>query len=88
MKKIWSDFIKSSTRESNARDFYNAYKFAFQGDLARAFEQFNLFMYLPVRMTYDTLLPVLTKCRTPLLYADLYYTRIFRPKFGTPNYRV
>ena len=36
MKKIWSDFIKSSTRESNARDFYNAYKFAFQGDLARA----------------------------------------------------
>ena len=37
MKKIWSDFIKSSTRESNARDFYNAYKFAFQGDLARAF---------------------------------------------------
>ena len=37
MKKIWSDFIKSSTRESNARGFYNAYKFAFQGDLARAF---------------------------------------------------
>ena len=33
-------------------------------------------------------IPVLTKCRTPLLYADLYYTRIFRPKFGTPNYRV
>ena len=36
MKKVWSDFIKSSTRESNARDFYNAYKFAFVGDLARA----------------------------------------------------
>ena len=35
-----------------------------------------------------TPLPVLTKCRTPLLYADLYYTRIFRPKFGTPNHRV
>ena len=36
MKKVWSDFIKSFTRESNARDFYNAYKFAFVGDLARA----------------------------------------------------
>ena len=42
MKKIWSDFIKSSTRESNARDFYNAYKFAFQGDLARAFNKMSL----------------------------------------------
>ena len=29
--------MKSFTRESNARDFYNAYKFAFVGDLARAF---------------------------------------------------
>ena len=37
MKKVWSDFIKSFTRESNARDFYNAYKFAFVGDLTRAF---------------------------------------------------
>ena len=37
MKKIWSDFNKSSIRESSARDFYNAYKFAFVGDLARAF---------------------------------------------------
>ena len=42
MKKIWSDFIKSSTRESNARDFYNAYKFAFQGDLTRALKDIHM----------------------------------------------
>ena len=46
MKKIWSDFIKSSTRESNARDFYNAYKFAFQGDLTRAIgENYGVYTY-------------------------------------------
>ena len=48
MKKIWSDFIKSSTRESNARDFYNAYKFAFQGDLTRAFEILVVFKIMVV----------------------------------------
>ena len=60
------------TRESNARDFYNAYKFAFQGDLTRAliyYYLYNIIILLIIYYRYYvTLLQLLLKIVSFITY--------------------